>query len=585
MSITLLATLLLKHVALLVAGAFVLLTISPVQELNFNRGSLSNRLFLIVFFGLFGILGTYSGNAIFQSIANLRAMAVITAGLFGGPLVGFGAGLIAGGHRFFIDPWGFSAFPCALATVIEGVMAGLFSHFYKEKSMQWHIAMLLAMLGEAMHMGLVLLISRPFDQALNLVKVIALPMIVGNALGAALFLHLIKILYEYRERKDSTQTQRIFAIAGQTVRHLRDGLSGDTARATATIIYQRLPVAAVAITDTSHVLAHVGQGDDHHLPGRPLLTEATRKVLATGTPIFHKTRSLIGCNHANCPFTSAIIVPLKKGQRIVGTLKLYGSRSTVLNRIQFEIAKGLTDLFSIQLELEDIQVKDRLLAHAEIKHLQAQINPHFLFNSLNTIASFCRTAPEKARELILDLSFYMRKNLDSSRGFVRLADELAQINSYLAIEKARFGERIQVNIDVEPDLEEWPIPSLIIQPLVENAIKHGIRGREDGGNGTVTLRIYKNLDVLEVSVEDDGQGIPERILAVLGNRERLTPATPGVGLRNSSHRLEQIYGPEFAMEINSSPTTGTSISFRLPYLREFTSADGAASKPEKMETV
>lgn len=570
MTITALITVLLKHVGLLVAGAFVLLTISPVQELNFKKNSVYNRLFLIIFFGLFGILGTYSGNAIFHSIANLRAMAVITAGLFGGPVVGLGAGIIAGGHRFVIDPWGFSAVACSLATIVEGLLAGYMHLRFKERSLEWQGGMILAFLGEILHMSLVLLFSRPYDQAVELVKVIALPMIIGNTLGAGLFIHVIRSLQEFREKKDSTQTQKIFDIASNTVRYLRGGLSLKTAQATAEIIHQRLPVAAVAITDTAQVLAHVGAGDDHHLAGKAIRTQSTVDVLSTGTPKFLRRHSQIGCNHEDCPFYSAIIVPLKKGGVIVGTLKFYGSETIELNRVQFEIAKGLTDLLSVQLELEDIQVKDKLLAHAEIKHLQAQINPHFLFNSLNTIASFCRTTPEKARELILDLSLYMRKNLDSSRGYIPLSSELEQIHSYLAIEKARFGDRIQVKIDVEPGCEDWPIPPLIIQPLVENAIKHGIRCREDGG--TIRLTIYRNLQVLEVTVEDDGVGIEKNELATLLKRKNLESHTEGVGLRNSNCRLEQIYGPEYTMEIVSSPGRGTSISFQIPEIQDISYA-------------
>ena len=237
-----------------------------------------------------------------------------------------------------------------------------------------------------------------------------------------------------------------------------------------------------------------------------------------------------------------------------------------MNKILFEVAKGLTDLFSIQLELEDIQVKDRLLAHAEIRHLQAQINPHFLFNSLNTIASFCRTAPDRARELILDLSLYMRKNLDSSRGFIPLADELAQVNSYLAIEQARFGERIRVSLDVEPGCEDWPIPSLIIQPLVENAVKHGLRSKEDGG--TVGLTIAKKNDALSVTVFDDGSGIPQDLLSSLLERRTIESQQGGIGLRNSHHRLEQIYGPDHGMRIMSAEDEGTFISFSIPFRQE-----------------
>lgn len=567
MTIYALITVLLKHVGLLVGGAFVLLITSPVQELNFKKNSIYNTLFLIVFFGMFGILGTYSGNAIFNSIANLRAMAVIAGGLFGGPVVGLGAGLLAGGHRFLIDPFGFSAFPCSLATILEGLFAGYIHTHWRDKYLNWQLAMVLAFVGEILHMGLVLLMSRPVDQAIELVEVIALPMIIGNTLGAGLFIHVIKTLYEFRERKDSTQAQKIFTIANSTVRYLRSGLNSESAQATASIIYRQVPVAAVSITDSTTVLAHVGMGEDHHLSGRPIITSATKEVIKTGTSIFIRHKEKIGCDHPRCPFRSAIIVPLKKGGEIVGTLKLYGSKGVELNRIQFEIAKGLTDLFSIQFELEDIQIKDRLLAHAEIKHLQAQINPHFLFNSLNTIASFCRTAPEKARDLILDLSLYMRKNLDSSRGFVKLADELEQIQSYVAIEKARFGELIRVNIDVAPGCEQWPIPSLIIQPLVENAIKHGIKTRESGG--MVSLKISRNNDWLEVNVKDDGQGIAQNEISELLAKKEIGSHSEGVGLRNSNHRLEQIYGPEYGMDIVSAPGAGTSISFRIPSNRGY----------------
>ncbi|WP_028579050.1 LytS/YhcK type 5TM receptor domain-containing protein [Desulfogranum japonicum] len=570
MTITALITLLLKHVGLLIAGAFVVLTLSPVQELNFRRDSAYNRVFLIIFFGFIGILGTYSGNAIFNSIANLRAMAVITAGLFGGPVVGFGAGFIAGAHRFLIDPWGFSTLACSLATVLEGILAGLVHAYLKDRSMDWRIAFILTFAAEIMHMGLVLLFSRPIDDARELVHVIAWPMIIGNSLGATLFVHVLNTLKGYRERRDSDQTQKIFDIANTTVGYLRAGLNVESAKAMAQVIYDKLPVVAVSVTDATHVLAHVGEGNDHHLPENPISTRATGRVIDSGSAIFLKQKELIGCQHEDCPFHSAIIVPLKKSGKIVGTVKFYGSATVALNTILFEVARGLADLFSIQLELEDIQIKDKLLAHAEIRHLQAQINPHFLFNSLNTIASFCRTAPDKARELILDLSFYMRQNLDSSRGFISLADELEQIHAYLAIEKARFGELIKVDIQVEPGCEQWPIPSLIIQPLIENAIKHGLKVRESGG--TVGMNIQNLHNELHVTVQDNGAGISEKVLETLLDRREMDSSTCGIGLRNSHFRLEHIYGPQYGIHIESFPNKGTTISFCIPHRQDLLTA-------------
>lgn len=555
MSIASLILILVENVALLVAGAFVLLTIFPQDGLIHKRQGLGRKLQLILFFGLFGILGTYKGNAIFHSVANLRAMAVITAGLFDGPITGLGAGLIAGLHRFLIDPWGFSSVPCSLATITEGIAAGVFHSHFPEKSRNWKTGMALTFIGEIMHMGFVLALSRPFNEAVILVKLIALPMIIANTIGTGLFLHIIHITLAYRERAQSIQAEKIFEIASKTVGHLRDGLNMNSAKATALIIYKSLPVAAVAITDTSRILAYVGQGADHHEAGKTLMTKATKRVISTNAPLFLKSKEEIGCKDRACPLSSAIIVPLRKGQKVAGTLKLYGSSEFGLNSTFFAIAKGLSDLLSIQLELEDIQVKDRLLSHARIRHLQAQINPHFLFNSLNTIASFCRTRPQKARELILELSVYMRRNLDSNRGFIRLSEELEQVRSYLAIEQARFGHLINAKIDVDHKCLDWPIPPLIIQPLVENAIKHGLKPKEGGGTVEVTIR--QDGPLMRVTVKDNGIGMLYEKVAVKAS---------GIGLKNTNWRLKQIYGNSFQLEIQSTPGKGTRIQFAIPSL-------------------
>ncbi len=559
---TLLILNLVKHAGFIVTAAFILLAIYPVQKFGIEKKSYLNKIILMCLFGFFGILGTYSGNQIFDSFANLRAMSIITAGLYGGPLVGSGAGLIAGLHRIIIDPWGFSTLPCAMATFLEGVFAGFLSRRLGRFNRDWEMAAIICFIGECIHMGMVLAMSRPYSDAVALVRIIAVPMIFINPIGAALFIHLIKVLFERREEWESIQAQNVLTIATQTVGHFRAGLNIESAKKTAEIIYSRLAVAAVAITDNHIILAHIGAGDDHHLAGEKIRTLATRNVLLKGNSIFHTSRKQIGCNVSTCPFNSAIIVPLKKKNYIIGTLKFYGSQDIALDKIKLNIAQGLTELFSNQFELEDIQTKEKLLAHTKIKHLQAQINPHFLFNSLNTIASFCRTNPQKARDLILDLSSYMRKNLDSSRGFVKLSDELKQIKSYLAIEKARFGDRINVFIDVKKGCDDWPVPPLIIQPLVENSIKHGILSNEDGGK--VEIKIFKKKNMLEVSIADDGAGMLQEQIKAIFLLKDMESQKEGVGLINTNLRLEQIYGPQHRLTIKSDPGKGTFITFKVP---------------------
>uniref|UniRef100_B8DLB4 histidine kinase n=1 Tax=Nitratidesulfovibrio vulgaris (strain DSM 19637 / Miyazaki F) TaxID=883 RepID=B8DLB4_NITV9 len=581
-----------QRFGLLLAGGFAIMTVAPLDKVGPGRSRpLWATALLVAMFGMFGILGTYTGNFVFQSFANLRAMGVITAGLFGGPVVGAGAGIIAAGHRYLIDVGGFSALPCGLATLSEGILAGLVAWRFPERRLDWATALTLGLIGETYHMGLVLWLAEPFTEAVELVRVISLPMILINAMGAALFVQALRLQLHFRDLRDSTQARQILSIANRTLSHLRSGLTRASAQATAEIILDETHVAAVALTGGELVLAHVGAGDDHHMPGFQVRTMATRRVAETGEPLFVRDRDSIGCRQPGCPLTDAIIVPLRKGGQILGCLKLYGTKNRPLDQTRFELAKGLADLFSTQIELEEIGIKNQLIARAEIRRLQAQINPHFLFNSLNAVASFCRTAPGQARDLILDLARYMRRNLDSSRGAIRLSEELEQVRSYLVIEQARFGDRIRADIDLAPGTADWLIPPLLIQPLVENSVRHGILAREEGG--LVRLSAHADGDHLLVTVEDDGAGMDDdtrnAILApdasdlsphmyVEARNEALYEAQPGqtcsdtmveslrdgIGARNCNQRLMQMYGPSYAMRIDSEPGRGTRISFRIP---------------------
>jgi len=555
---------LLEHFGLIVSATFLLLSWNAFRKLVLKETSLIDKCILILFFGAFGVIGTYAGTPMMGAIANLRAIGVITGGLFGGPLVGAGAGLIAGGHRFLIDPGGFTSIPCGLSTFLEGLAAGLLSLRLKEKVLNWRVAAFLGIAGESVHMLITLALARPFAEAWALVQVVALPMILINSFGAGLFVQIIRFVLEDRQRRESLQAQKALDIANRTVSYLRTGLNVESADATAGIIFRGLSVGAVSITDDKHILSFIGAGEDHHRAGQEFQTRATKEVIQKGRSVFLKSRDEIGCRVTDCPLQSAIIVPLKKGRTIIGALKFYGTKKVPLSQTNFQIAMGLANLFSTQLELEDIQINSQLLARAEIRRLQSQINPHFLFNSLNTIVSFCRTDAEKARELILELSNYLRKDLKHDNGFISVADELEQVKSYLSIEHARFGERIRASVDVEEECQSWPIPPLIIQPLVENSVKHGLCGREQGG--IVKVSIARTNGSLLVSVEDDGIGMDqETINRVFSKKaDEVNGTAGGIGLRNINQRLEHVYGPQYRLEISSSLQGGTSVWMKIP---------------------
>lgn len=557
-----------EHFGLISAAAFILLSTRTLQRMISRELTAQDKIALILFFGAFGIFGTYDGDPILGVIANLRAISMILAGLIGGPVVGIGAGLIAGGHRLFMDVDGFSSLPCALGTLLEGTAAGLVSMRLRNRALNWRVAATLGVLGESAHMGLILLISQPFETALSVVRLIGIPMIILNTIGAGCLIEMIRIVIRNRERLASIQARKAMAIANQTVMHLREGLHEASALATVKIIHEHTRVAAVAITDTRQLLAYVGLGDELNQPGQALSTKTTTKVLAMGRPVFANNSTTVGEEVPHQMLQSAIVVPLKKSGEIIGTLKLYGDKKHSLNHIDFEIANGLANLFSTQLELQDIQIKSQLLDRAEIKRLQAQINPHFLFNSLNTIASFCRTNSQRARQLLLELSNYLRRNIKDKRQYITLDDEVRQIESYLAIEHARFGDRIQFEMDVQQDAKEWPLPPLIIQPLVENAVKHGLSCREEGGKVWVHA-LCKNGS-LRIQVKDNGVGISDEAIAHVFQKNGTESSSPSMGLRNVNQRLEHIYGPFSRIRIDNSSQKGTVITINLPLANDLT---------------
>jgi sensor histidine kinase YesM len=195
-----------------------------------------------------------------------------------------------------------------------------------------------------------------------------------------------------------------------------------------------------------------------------------------------------------------------------------------------------------------------LAAQAELRALKAQINPHFLFNSLNTIANLISINPAKAEEAVERLADIFRYALSASdKEFITLRDELDFIDSYLEIEKARFADRLRVSTNISPQILDTPIPSLILQPLVENSIRHG-----SGENGEVRIEIrgYTNEDSVKVEIKDEGKGVSEEIKQGI--------YTNGTGLKNVNERLKKVYGEGYGLEIKENKPTGTVAIVTIP---------------------
>ncbi len=573
--------LLIERIGLIVTIAFVMTRSATFRNLIDHKPDRMTKLKLAILFGLFGIIGTYTGIAVApekthtslwisdvieldfdEAIANSRVVGVVIGGLLGGPAVGFMAGLIAAIHRMFLG--GFTGLACGISTVTEGLIAGLI--YYRtgtRRIVSTRDAFMTGFVAETAQMIIILIVAKPFLQALALVEVIGIPMIIANSIGIAIFIAIIRSVVQEEDRIEANQAQKVLHIANQTLVHLRKGLNEESATDISKLLLKTTGVSAVSITDKEKILSHVGLGDDHHTPGHTLLTKATKLVMKTARIYVAKSLSEIKCEEPKCPLQAAIIVPLKQGDSTVGVLKFYFANPKQIRPVDKELAEGLGKLLSNQLEAVEAEKQAKLVSEAEIKALQAQVNPHFLFNSLNTIVALIRTQPDMARRLLIQLGHFFRQNLNSSlHTVVTIRQEIEHTKAYLDIEQARFSDRLKIEMYVDEQIEQVSIPPLTLQPLVENAIKHGLNKLKHGG--LIVIEAIKEDTKVKISISDNGVGIPEERLKELLHKKVKSQEGTGFGIYNVHHRLIGMFGKESGLHIESKKDLGTMFWFLIP---------------------
>jgi two-component system LytT family sensor kinase len=332
---------------------------------------------------------------------------------------------------------------------------------------------------------------------------------------------------------------------------LRGGLSEQSAGRAARHFRALLDVTAVSITDGERLLAWDGRGESH---ASEVMTFADNALHTGRTQVLEPDQT--GCADATCPILHAVIAPLTVEGRVVGTIGAYGVTATAaLIRAVTEVGRWA----STQLELAELDRSRTRLAEAQVRALRAQISPHFIYNSLTTIASFVRTNPERARDLLLEFADFTRYSFRTRGDFTTLADELMAIERYVALEQARFGDRLLVTLQIAPEVLGVALPFLSLQPLVENAVRHGL----DGENGIGHLSVVATDMGQEcvISVEDDGVGMaPELVRQALAGE----PSGDSIGLANVNERMRQVYGDEFGLVVETAPGAGTKVILHLP---------------------
>jgi len=332
---------------------------------------------------------------------------------------------------------------------------------------------------------------------------------------------------------------------------LRSGLTAAGAEKALPHLRALLGSSAVALTDTEGVLAWDGSGGTH---AAQVMDHVREALASSGTQVLG-TRQ-VACLDPSCPVLHAVVAPLTTEDRVVGALAAYGrSASAGLVRAVHEVARWV----SIQAELAELDRQRAQLADAEVRALRAQISPHFVYNSLTAIASFVRTDPERARELLLEFAEFTRYSFRTHGEFTTLAEELRSVDRYLLLERARFGDRLSVTLRVAPEVLPVAVPFLCLQPVVENAVRHGLEGKE--GPGRVVIIAEDAGSECRISVEDDGVGMdPETARRALGGE----PVGSSIGLGNVDERLRAVFGAEFGLVVETARGAGTKVSLRMP---------------------
>ncbi len=334
--------------------------------------------------------------------------------------------------------------------------------------------------------------------------------------------------------------------------HLREGLTTAGASRAARHLRALLGTPAVAITSGGQTLAWDGEGAAPH---RDAAGKHAVDVLAKGRAVVLRPAQ-VACTDLTCPVQHGVVVPLVVDEKVVGTLAAYGPRpSAGLVRAAEEVAAWV----SAQLELAELDRSRTRAIEAELRALRAQISPHFVYNSLTAIASFVRTDPARARDLLLEFADFTRYAFRRGGEFTTLADELTNVERYLVLERARFGDRLDVKVRIAPEVLAVAIPFLSVQPLVENAVRHGLEHSRDVGHVTLTAENIGS-DAL-IAVEDDGVGSdPEQVRRVLAGES----GQDSVGLGNVDARLRQVFGDDAGLVVETAPGAGTRVSFRVP---------------------
>ncbi|HAU5429201.1 sensor histidine kinase [Cronobacter malonaticus] len=536
--------------ALMLICLFFLIRIRLFRELLHKSAHTPKELLAVTaIFSMFALFSTWSGVPVEGSLVNVRIIAVMSGGILFGPWVGIITGVIAGLHRYLIDIGGITAIPCFITSIVAGVISGFISRRVP-KAQHWRAGILGGMLCETLTMILVVVWAPTTALGLDIVSKIGVPMILGTV-SIGLIVLLVRSVEGEKEASAARQAKLALDIANKTLPLFRH-VNSESLRQVCDIIRRDINADAVAITNTEKVQAYVGVGEHNYQDNSDALSPTTQQALRYGKIIIKNNDEA----HRTPEIHSMLVIPLWEKGVVTGTLKIYYCHAHQITSSLQEMAIGLSQIISTQLEVSRAEQLREMANKAELRALQSKINPHFLFNALNAISSSIRLNPDTARQLIFNLSRYLRYNIElNDDEQIDIKKELYQIKDYIAIEQARFGDKLTVIYDIDDEVN-CRVASLLIQPLVENAIVHGIQPCR--GKGVVTISIAQSGSRVRIAVRDTGHGIDPKIVEQLDTNEM---PVKKIGLVNVHHRVKLLYGEGLHIR-RLEP--GTEIAFYMP---------------------
>lgn len=554
---------LIVNIALLVLIANFLSKIQLIQDMIMQeKRSIRVDLFLSCIFGGLILLSDYLSIDVGSYSLNARIVGAMASGLLGGPLVGFFSSTLGSIHiLFFFTPEIFAR-GAAFSTVLCGLLGSGFYPYFQRGKWKYRDLFALGCFGGICEMIGLLRMTVSLDIAVQAILDVAVPMIVLNACGLLVFISSFNTIFLQQDIESSRQIQKMSELAKRCMPLFHEGFHhAENMHRLTSIVLEETDWTGVMLTDRDTILdcqsipeRQEREGDCDAIRNGNLPDEAKLAMDSGELVVVHRVSE-------NSPWYeemqsySIMAAPFIVGNESVGCMLVWFKKQWVFRKSAQEFLQHFVMIGSFQLTMKKLEEQNLLARKAEFKALQFQVNPHFLFNALNTISCICREDSEKARELLLVLANYFRYDLRLESYLVPLKEELEHVKDYLKIEKARFEEKLTVTYDVQGDVT-LEIPMLILQPIVENAVRYGMDAR---GNRVVQIQITETEQDLQVFIRDKGKGFAPEVLErfqkgqALGNH---------IGLLNVHKRMKNAYGEAYGLQIQTSEK-GTTVGLRF----------------------